>query len=257
MPTRAPVKDDFSADIAPLVDIIVQDLGNTPNQKMSTTPQNVLLLMHGLGDTSAPFVNLGRALNLPETVSIALRAPFALPFGLPGFHWGDDISFTSDGEIDHDAHFTSAAVTLNKIIVETLIEKLAFTPNSIFMLGFGQGGMVALDYASRWNERTQEFKNMLGGVISIGGPLPNSSPAETNGIPVLIIGSETGSYITVEAEKRIKNVFHNVRVVRWKGRSRDGPITNKSEAQDILQFLATRLRSHAGVPKDQKFTELH
>ena len=37
--------------------------------------ENLLILLHGLGDTHVPFANLGKQLKLPQTASLALRAP--------------------------------------------------------------------------------------------------------------------------------------------------------------------------------------
>lgn len=39
------------------------------------TDENLLILLHGLGDTHLPFTNLGRQLKLPQTAVLALRAP--------------------------------------------------------------------------------------------------------------------------------------------------------------------------------------
>ncbi len=41
---------------------------------------NALILLHGIGDSEIPFARLGRNLNLPETVCIALRGPKQVPF---------------------------------------------------------------------------------------------------------------------------------------------------------------------------------
>ena len=37
--------------------------------------ENLLILLHGLGDTHAPFTNLGKQLKLPQTATLAIRAP--------------------------------------------------------------------------------------------------------------------------------------------------------------------------------------
>jgi hypothetical protein len=38
------------------------------------TDANLLILLHGLGDTHQPFGRLGRQLKLPQTATLALRA---------------------------------------------------------------------------------------------------------------------------------------------------------------------------------------
>ena len=37
--------------------------------------ENLLILLHGLGDAHVPFANLGKQLKLPQTATLALRAP--------------------------------------------------------------------------------------------------------------------------------------------------------------------------------------
>ena len=52
-----------------------------PSQNGPST--NLLILLHGLGDTHARFHKLGRDLNLPQTATLALCAPlpyFPSPF---------------------------------------------------------------------------------------------------------------------------------------------------------------------------------
>jgi hypothetical protein len=38
------------------------------------TDENLLVLLHGLGDTHLPFAKLGASLKLPQTATLALRA---------------------------------------------------------------------------------------------------------------------------------------------------------------------------------------
>ncbi|CAM9610239.1 unnamed protein product, partial [Phaeothamnion confervicola] len=47
---------------------------------------NLLILLHGLGDTHENFANLARKMALPQTATLALRAPITLPFEL-GYGW--------------------------------------------------------------------------------------------------------------------------------------------------------------------------
>jgi hypothetical protein len=64
-----------------------------------------------------------------------------------------------------------------------------------------------------------------------------------------MLGAERNSVVTNEAELRAKNVFENVKVVRWRGRSGNGMMEKSDEVKPIMEFLAKRLKSRAGVPK--------
>jgi len=45
---------------------------------------NLLILLHGLGDTEKRFADFGKQMALPQTAVVALRAPLPLPFDMPG-----------------------------------------------------------------------------------------------------------------------------------------------------------------------------
>ncbi|CAI5727334.1 unnamed protein product [Hyaloperonospora brassicae] len=57
--------------------------------------QNLLLLLHGRGDSHETFARLGEHMALPQTAVVSLRAPLELPFGL-GRSWVDDLDETGD-----------------------------------------------------------------------------------------------------------------------------------------------------------------
>ena len=57
--------------------------------------ENLLVLLHGLGDSPANFSALGTKMALPQTAVLALAAPIALPFGFGGAWYGMNMnSFT-------------------------------------------------------------------------------------------------------------------------------------------------------------------
>jgi hypothetical protein len=58
---------------------------------------NLLLLLHGLGDSPAAFARFAAQLALPMTSALALAAPLPLPVGLPGGMWHE--SFEPDGAL--------------------------------------------------------------------------------------------------------------------------------------------------------------
>ena len=67
---------------------------------------------------------------------------------LGGFHWGDDVIFDStSGGLDADAGFKQSSELLTNLIKEVLIEKCGYSPRELILLGFGQGGMAALNAA--------------------------------------------------------------------------------------------------------------
>ena len=239
MPGRLPTSSDFSSKLN--LTIICPP--------SSQTPVNVLILLHGLGDTNASFINLAKQLSLPETACIALRAPTPLPFELGGFHWGDDIIFDqASGQMDFDTGFAKIDRVLGQdIIQDILIDQCHYQPREILLFGFGQGGMASLAVAT-------SFSQELGGIISIGGPYPSSITIDKstntakNRTPVLVLGGSSSTSITDIAASTLRSGFEFVEHKRW-AKSGDSMPRSRDEMMPIMQFFARRLRSMRGVPE--------
>ncbi|KAI5307488.1 hypothetical protein KEM55_008165 [Ascosphaera atra] len=248
---------------------------------------NILILLHGLGDSHAPFTQFASAINLPETTCLVIRGPVPMPFELSGFHWGDDLVLdSSSGLPDKDPGFEKSTLTLARgVILETLVKKLGYRTREILLFGFGQGGSVALSVAlDVERELAHEQKEQaraddkagkddsgsssaippqkepeLGGVVSIGAVLPLSATKPNSPLRgkaktavLLIGGSGSGSdsaLADMSGVKRTEETFGATQVVRWSGRKGDGMPRNREEMLPIMQFFARRLRSRQGVPE--------
>ena len=252
MPGRLPTKADFPSSvtlsITPRTSQSPESLlpSLTRPAPASQPPTNVLILLHGLGDTNASFTKLGEQLNLPETACIAIQAPNPLPFDLGGMHWGEDMIFDSTtGEMDMDTGVQkSTLLILDQVIREGLIGKCGYKAREIMIFGFAQGGMVALQAAAQLEEE-------LGGVISIGGPLSQSVPLKAlekkSKTPVLICKADKKSAVTDSATTKLKDAFQYIEFKEWK-KNGDGMPSSRDEMLPIMQFFARRLRSTRGVP---------
>ncbi|KAF2166357.1 hypothetical protein M409DRAFT_23548 [Zasmidium cellare ATCC 36951] len=231
---RLPKTDDFPDSVK---------LNIVPPPK-NDPPTNILLLLHGLGDTAAPFTVLGGQLNLPETCCFSLQGPATL-LDLEGFHWGDDIIFDStNGGLDSDAGFNKTNEILKSVVQDVLVGKCGYREREVLILGFGQGGMAALNYAAT------HTPSELSGIISIGSGLPSSAPASLTPklpTPVLICAGASQSAVTSSSEDKLKRVFEHVEIKRYR-RPGDSMPSNRDEMLPVMRFLSRRLRSMKGVP---------
>ena len=110
------------------------------------------------------------------------------------------------------------------------------------IIGFGQGAMAALATAASMAEE-------LGGIVSIGGPLPSSSTsAKAVKIPVLVLGGSSSTLVTRTAVDKLKAAFQDVEYQKW-NRAGDGMPRDRDEMLPIMRFFARRQRSQAGVPE--------
>ncbi|KAL8933056.1 MAG: hypothetical protein Q9216_006544 [Gyalolechia sp. 2 TL-2023] len=235
---RQPLSSDFS----PHLQLTVVPPGS--NQ----APVNVLLLLHGLGDSKESFAQLARQLSLPETTCISFQAPSPLPFDLGGFHWGDDITFDqSKGVMEYDTGFEKTGRMINEDVVDkVLLQKCGYKPRNILFFGFGQGGMAVLAAALA-------YKTEFGGIVSIGGPLPSGTihpgiNVVKNKTPVIISGGSSQSLVTQSALSNLKQTFQVVEYVKWP-RPGDSMPHNRDEMLPIMKFFARRLQSKSGVPE--------
>ncbi|RDW61884.1 alpha/beta hydrolase [Aspergillus mulundensis] len=261
MPTRLPTPSDFP----PSLTLTLTPPPKPPSPSPSTTtrpPPNILLLLHGLGDTHTPFTRLASQLSLPETTVLTIRAPNPLPFDLPGFHWGDDINFDSrTGALDMDAGFDKVTrLLLKDVISDVLVGICGYKLNEILVWGFGQGGMVGAVLAASLHERSRSEGGgggELGGVISIGAPYPLSLAGKVNKdgsgkgksrTPILLVYGRDSEAVTESAVKRTQDVFAFVETHEYKRRGDTMP-RSREEMTPIMRFLGRRLRSWQGVPE--------
>ncbi|RDL38660.1 uncharacterized protein BP5553_03000 [Venustampulla echinocandica] len=237
---QLPLKSDFPSSLT--VDIIPPPSGS---------PVNVLLLLHGLGDTNKPFAQLGKNLNLPETVAISIQGLNPIPpiftgSDTPAFHWGDDVLVDEGrGEIELDAGFNaSTKVLLDVVIRDVLMSKCGYPARNILFFGFGQGGMAAVGVALAAAPETE-----FGGLVSIGGRVPSAASGDAKSrTPVLVCGGSRSTQITRSAVDSLKGRFINMEYVKW-DKPDDSMPRDRGEMLPIMKFLARRLRSRAGVPE--------
>ena len=235
MPGRLPSSNDFPSHLsltitAPLV---------------NDQPVNILVLLHGLGDTHASFAKLGTQLALPETCCISLHAPTPLPFELGGFHWGDDIVFDhATGGLEFDTGFSKAVTTVREEVIEKgLVKECRYEPRDIMLFGFGQGGMAALAVAASMSEE-------LGGVVSIGGPSPASIQPRSgkSKTPVLLLGGASKTLVTTSAIDNLERIYQNMDYHKW-SKPGDGMPKSREEMLPIMRFFSKRLRSRKCMPE--------
>ncbi len=139
---------------APLLDP-VPVIWNVPEAERAGKP--LLLLLHGKGSHEGDLAGLME--RMPSGFAIAsLRAP--LPDG-PGFAWFPVSTPGNPGVSPVDAAADA---------VLAWIDTLPFTPPSIGMLGFSQGGVISLQALRRAPERVGFVLN-LSGFVAAGAEL--------------------------------------------------------------------------------------
>ncbi|SOV01902.1 uncharacterized protein UDID_08185 [Ustilago sp. UG-2017a] len=164
-------------------------------QSPSGVDSNLLILLHGLGDSDAGFFNLGKNLQntLPQTAVLAIQAPHAVPFLDGGKHWMWYPSFDQFGELLTQPNPSTTLQNMVSVL-EHLTEKCGWSPSSIHIFGFGQGATIALETLVSWSKTHPNPTERLGSIVSISGEiLSHPATTITTATPVLqIYRSRTG-----------------------------------------------------------------
>ncbi|KAI0669116.1 hypothetical protein C8Q78DRAFT_978867 [Trametes maxima] len=220
------------------------------------TDENLLILLHGLGDTEIPFGRLGRQLHLPQTATLALRAPEKVPYLYEeAYQWYE--SFDPLGELLERPNPTPAIDLLTKVL-EHLVKGCAWPPVRIHLFGFAQGGSVAAESALKYwrSELSLQQKSLpspphqnsggynprsLGSVVSVSGPLLSYPTLKTpSPTPLLIFHRPppAESALRPSAVGELKKGYAKVEEVKMEG---EGMPRSKAEWEPIMRFWSERL----------------
>jgi predicted esterase len=167
---------------------------------------NVVVWMHGLGDTADGWASMMPSLNFQNTKFIlptATRLPISLNMGMSMPAWSDIYGLEDDDPEDAEG-FTRSASRINAII-QGEIDK-GIDPKKIIVGGFSQGGALALHVTLR-------SAHSLGGCVALSTWLAlranypaNLSPAAT-ALPILQVHGDEDSVVGYEWGKASHNLL--------------------------------------------------
>lgn len=144
---------------------------------------NLLILLHGLGDTLRPFGSLAKTLQktLPQCATLTLQGTHPLPILEEGssFSWWKSLTPLGEvlgpGEVDPRTFLERDWGNLMTLLTSDEKERgLGWPEEGIHVLGFGQGATAAMEAVIAWTRKkrrddSREVK--LGSVVSICGDL--------------------------------------------------------------------------------------
>ena len=147
--------------------------------KLPRNSPNLLLLLHGLGDTPDPFAAFASKLALPQTSALSLRGPLALPLDdLPGRMWHESFDVEGTlmtgeaarrGRVEGVRARSLGYATRRRLyaLLQVLESGCGWPRERIFLFGYAQGGTAVLDLLSHIEEdHSGGGSRRLGGVIS-------------------------------------------------------------------------------------------
>ncbi|KAF8153252.1 hypothetical protein B0H34DRAFT_774248 [Crassisporium funariophilum] len=228
------------------------------------TDENLLILLHGLGDTHIPFSKLGKSLKLPQTAVLALRAPEQVPFLYEeSYQWFT--SFDDLGEMVERPNPTPALQFLLKV-VDHLTNECSWPINRIHLFGFAQGGSVASEFGiGHWRQQlqtkrvgasheSQEVEDSpsnadaassmsFGSIVTVSGPLLSYPTVSTlSPTPVLVVhrSPPAETALTSGAVNSFKKAYQNVTESKMGSKGMGMP-GSKEEWEPIMRFWSQHL----------------
>ncbi|KAH6562491.1 hypothetical protein BASA60_011116 [Batrachochytrium salamandrivorans] len=133
---------------------------------------NLLILLHGLGDTAENFVKFGVKMQLPQTALCAITGPSPIPFFESGTGWypafnrmdGTDLALDSS-EVRNGIKATR--LLIYEFLTECVIASASHHPDGwpserVFLFGFSQGGVMALDAALMGHQVSLKLERPVG-----------------------------------------------------------------------------------------------
>ncbi|WVW85426.1 hypothetical protein I302_107464 [Kwoniella bestiolae CBS 10118] len=206
--------------------------------------KNLLIMLHGLGDSKAPFFDLGKQLNLPSTAVLSLSAPDPIPLmDHPSFSWYPTFTPTYD-PLPLDAQNPTTHIPKLRKLIQTLISKeVGWTLRDIHLFGFGQGGTTALEVglSIHQNPISQEVDGdrRLGSIISICASLL-THPTSTLNIQTPLCYFTRHSPQSAIHQKSVtilKRAYKDVEVIHGSGGGgAEAMPRNKEEWYGIMKF---------------------
>ncbi|KAF6264330.1 Alpha/Beta hydrolase protein [Scenedesmus sp. NREL 46B-D3] len=250
--------------------------------------QNLLLLLHGLGDKPAAFAALARRIQLPQTACLALSGPLEVPETGGGRAWfrayDDDWELIQPrpGEKRRLTSLATALQLLQQQLLPALSAAGAWQPHQVQVLGFSQGGTVALELARHCRgsqrlggvvavsaalleEQLEQHYTAIGSLSKICGGSSSSSSSSSDsaepGTDVLITHGDRDDVVPRNLVERTVGMLRQagcevqLQLLPGKGH---GMISGPAEMRACMAFWAARLRvrpqqageSYVEVPKE-------
>ena len=229
---------------------------------------NLLLLLHGAGDTHEPYDKFATRMELPQTATLAVSAKnVELPLNL-GYTWFYEMDCMGN-TLKHDDKRRLASLCRAVDWLEHLLclligfpssdknrisdnDVMSWFPEQIFILGFSAGACLDMELCRSWkiNQRLP-----LGGAICVCGGIKTEALSQQNKsnknraddtntalTDILIITGSNDETYSEKSAMKSKQLYGSsnvqLHVEDGKGHSM---IENRNEMRAVMQFLSQRL----------------
>ena len=209
-----------------------------------STPTHSIICLHGLGASGDDLAPLARELNLPKVRFIFPEAP-SIPVTLnqgglmPAWYDIRGLDFSSDLRSDH--HGVNQSCDVVKTLIANEQASFGISPENIFLMGFSQGGSVALELGLHYGKQ-------LAGIIGLS-TLPAKGRQTFEGLtkeskttPIFLAHGQQDSVVPYEVGELIRNKLASLDYnIAW----HDYPMGHTilpQELSDLQSWIMMRIR---------------
>ncbi|KAK3283376.1 hypothetical protein CYMTET_8924 [Cymbomonas tetramitiformis] len=244
--------------------------------------ENLLLLLHGLGDKPAPYANLAKKMKLPQTATLAISGPLEIPMTDGGRAWYT--TFDDDFELIQGVRgerrrlqSLEPTIALLQQLLQVLHEQGGWPYKRIHLFGFSQGGTVVLELVRRYS-----CPQVLGGAVAVSASLfsevlldsaglqiSESSEAKSSGgpgggstdsIPVLITHGNQDKVLErrwVEQTRDGLNALGGLEVTAQYFNKGHAMVAQEDEMSALMTFWARTLGSKLALADNEEVVEVN
>ena len=162
-----------------------------------TRARAAAIMLHGRGGSAEDILSLGAEFDQHD---IAYLAPQAEN------HAWYPYSFLAPLE-ENEPHLSDALATVGAAFAELVRE--GYPPERVALIGFSQGGCLALEYVARNAKRYGAVAGLSAGLIGPPGP-PRDHAGSLAGTPVFLGCSDVDAHIPLTRVRESRDVFEKL-----------------------------------------------
>jgi len=192
----------------------------------------LLIVLHGLGDSSAGFHQLPDALNLPWLNYLLVNAPDPY-YG--GYSWYD---FTGD---DAKGIERSRGLLLDFL---AQCRKQGFPPDQTTLFGFSQGCLMTIDVGFRFPERLAGLVGVSGYIHRPDRLLNDLSPVARSQRMLFTHGTADPLIPCAKVREDVKKLVAAGLTIEWREYNKGHTIAGEEELSAIRDFIKAGYRAN-------------
>jgi len=208
---------------------------SAPPKSGLTSKPPLLLLLHGYGANEDDLFSLAPYLD-ERFLVVSVRAPVNLR-GM-GYAWFN-LGFTPQGIAFDLKEIEAARQTLHKFIGQA-VEAYDCDPNAVYLVGFSQGGMMALSVGLT-------FPGIAAAVVSMSGRILPETIAQIAdkdtlfGFPVLVVHGTEDTVLPISHARETKKRLAELPVELTYHEYEMGHEVSAESLEDVTEWLKARL----------------